>query len=216
MSRMALSIGILKPRLISLNLIAFHSATTQTVWCMSQQLMLSLILISRLDMRMHSPRRTSATPKWISRTYSQEIEFEEWSMTTQAHRSSRLTKKVASLISSSCRANSDSVIHHLIGLRCLARPSPCRRRPVAIATPLLINGLRATLTQLAKWTTPSLRWSQQFPRWASVASFNANCSLWKWCLRTSVNRTSKCRSVSESWVASFTKTTPLWCNSRRM
>ena len=59
-SRMASSIGITKPRLISLSSIAFHNATTRTVWCMSPLLMPWLILISRFDMRTRCPRKTSA------------------------------------------------------------------------------------------------------------------------------------------------------------
>ena len=137
-------------------------------------------------------------------------------MTTQAHQSSRSTKKVASLTSSWIRASTDSAFLHLIIPSCLARPGLCRGLSKAIAMPRLMHGLRTILTQLAKWTTPSLRWNQQFPIWVSVASSSANFSSWKWCWRTSVNRTSKCRSVSVSWAASFTKTTPLCSNSSRM
>ena len=137
-------------------------------------------------------------------------------MTTLEHQSLRSTKKVASLISSWIRATTDSVLVHLIIPSCLARPVPFQRPSKANAMPRLMHGLRTFLTQLAKWTTPSLRWNQQFPIWVSVASFSANFSLWKWCWRTSVNRTSKCRSVSVSWAASFTKTTPHCSNSSRM
>ena len=137
-------------------------------------------------------------------------------MTTLEHQSLRSTKKVASLISSWIRATTDSAFLHLIIPSCLARPVPFQRPSKANAMPRLMHGLRTFLTQLAKWTTPSLRWNQQFPIWVSVASFSANFSLWKWCWRTSVNRTSKCRSVSVSWAASFTKTTPLCSNSSRI
>ena len=137
-------------------------------------------------------------------------------MTTLEHQSLRSTKKVASLISSWIRATTDSVLVHLIIPSCLARPVPFQRPSKANAMPRLMHGLRTFLTQLAKWTTPSLRWNQQFPIWVSVASFSANFSLWKWCWRTSVNRTSKCRSVSVSWAASFTKTTPLCSNLSRI
>ena len=181
MSRMALSIGTIKPRQISLILIAFHSAITRTVWCMSPLLMLLSTLISRLDMRTHYPRKTSAIATWISRTYSQEIVCDEWSMTTQAHQSSKLTKKVASLISSWRKASSDSAIQHLINLNCLVQHALCRSQSKANAMQPPINGLRAILIQLVKWITLSLRWNQQFPLSASVASFSANCSSWKWC-----------------------------------
>ena len=59
-SRMVSSIGITKPRQINSSSIAFHSATTRTVWCMSLLLMLWLILISRFDMRTLYPRKTLA------------------------------------------------------------------------------------------------------------------------------------------------------------
>ena len=175
-SRMASSIGIIKPGHPSLRLIVFHRSTTRTVWCMSPQLMLWLILISLFDMRMHSLRRISAIAIWISRTYLREIEFEESSMTTQAHQSSKLTKKVVSLTSSWRRASSDSAILHLISQSCLAQPVLCQRQPKANAMPRRINGLRTYLIKLVKWPTPSLRWNLQFPIWVSVASFSANYS----------------------------------------
>ena len=167
-------------------------------------------------MRKHFPRKTSAIATWISKTYSQETAFVEWSMTTQARQSSRLTKRVASLTNSSIRVNTGSVIPHLKGPSCLAQPSLCRGRRAAIATPRQINGRRTCPTRLEKWTTPSLRWSQQCLRWASEASSNGNFSSWRWCWGMSVNRTRRCKSVSASWVASSTKTTPPCSSWRRM
>ena len=216
MSRVASSFGILKLRPISSSSIAFHKRTTRIVWCMFLRLMPSLILTSRFDTRMHFPRRTSAIATWISKTYSQEIAFVEWSMTTQARQSSRLIKRVASLTNNSTRVSTGSVNPHLKGPSCLVRPSLCRGRPAAIVMPRQINGRRACPTQSAKWTTPSLRWSQQCLLLASEAFSNGNSSWWRWCWGTNVNRTRQCRSVSVSWVVSSTKTTPPCSSSRRM
>lgn len=173
-SRRVSSMQITRPGPVGSNLTDSHRLTIQIAWFIWVQLTPWLTLISRSGTRMLCQRRTRAIWNSLSKRPLPVTPLAGWSQITQAHLSSKSIKKVAFLISNSCKGHSRRL--YRLGL-------------TVAWLKLKSNGLYMPVLTKQEWprlTAPVREGclkKMQHRQWASGDLCNASCIWWSLCSR---------------------------------